>query len=514
MWNNFLLRRSISVLTALALFVFMVQAQPLSKEFPAGTHKSLKAGAHMTSTTKGRLPGQKIREPRKSGMLKQTGIETLVPPTKSKTAEAAGAYSDMPVLYGSCLYSNTWAESNPQVGLYNIPTAAGTESQKLFSGPKAQYGGVCHNGYYYATTQVTVLGMFLHNEVTVYDVTTGQQVGTPMQFEDMDVLALGLAVHPWGDVWGISYNKDATAYQISWLEYSPSNVEVTSFGTVDAENVHAFAIDSKGNAYAIISDIELVNGVTTVANSRLVKVDLYSGALTEIGPTGVNSIYTTGACIDPKTDRMFWTVCPEDETGNLYEVDIATGAATKLLEFDDAAEYAGIYVAASASDEGAPGPCGNVYYNFIDDSLAGTVSLTAPSVLADGETAGSGELNIKVFANEQVIAESAAEWGRPLTIDIDLRDKGAGKYTFYVSASNEAGDGPASDAISLWVGADTPEATSATLEYVNGNMEVSWNPVSASINGGFINLDNINYTVRRADGNILCRDKICRRPGY
>lgn len=54
----------------------------------------------------------------------------------------------------------------------------------------------------------------------------------------------------------------------------------------------------------------------------------------------------------------------------------------------------------------------------------------------------------------------------------------------------------------IWVGADTPEATTATLTYANGNMEVSWLPVTASVNGGYFDADNLTYTVERADGSV------------
>lgn len=496
------LKRSMGALIVSGLAIMPCLGQMVTKNHAAdGVTVNALAKRRATSDRSSRLVKPEMKRIPVKGITKQIAGGSHRP-VDAPTNVITGAASDMPVIYGSCLYSSTWAESNPQIGLYKIPTSDGMESQKLFAGPKAQFGGVCYNGYYYATTQVTIYGMFLYNEVSVYDVNTGEQVGEPMHFDDMDVLALGLAVHPWGDVWGITYNKDGSAYQISWIEYTPTSVEVTDFGTVDAENVHAFAIDKDGNAYAIISDIEVVDGKQTVSNTRLVKVDLYSGALTEVGPTGVNSIYTTGACIDPKSNRMFWTVSPEDETGNLYEVNLETGAATKLVQFADNAEYAGIYVAASASDEGTPDECRDVMYSFNDDSLTGTVTLTAPSTLIDGETPGSGNLDINVYANEQLVKTASAEWGESVTIDIDLSDKGAGKYSFYVVPSNDKGDGPASKTVSMWIGADTPEATSASLQYVNGNMEVSWNAVSASVNGGYINLDNITYTVLRADGTV------------
>lgn len=44
--------------------------------------------------------------------------------------------------------------------------------------------------------------------------------------------------------------------------------------------------------------------------------------------------YISAAAVDKNTGRMFWTLCPEDKEAYLCEINLSTGAATKLCKFD------------------------------------------------------------------------------------------------------------------------------------------------------------------------------------
>jgi len=220
-----------------------------------------------------------------------------------------------------------------------------------------------------------------------------------------------------------------------------------------------------------------------------------------IGETGALPKYLSSATIDTKTDRMFWNVCAPDETSCLCEVDLTTGAATELFQYAQGDEIMGMYVPAPAAEAGAPAECQNVSVNFPEDNLAGTVTLTTPSTNFDG-SAGSGELIVTVMANGEQVGTAETTYGKAVTVDVDLTLMGAGMYDFTIFASNEVGEGPKTKVKKVWVGADTPEATTATLTYANGNMEVSWLPVTASVNGGYFDAANLTYTVKRADGSV------------
>lgn len=201
---------------------------------------------------------------------------------------------------------------------------------------------------------------------------------------------------------------------------------------------------------------------------------------------------------------MYWNVCPSDGLTYMYEVDLSTGQAQLLYQLEDGDEIMGMFIPAPAAEDGAPAECENVTLNFSGSSLSGKVSLKAPSTLFDG-TAASGELTINVLANGEQLGTVAAEWGAEVEIPVDLSSKGAGSYEFTIFASNGVGDGPKTKIKNVWVGADTPQATTATLAYVNGNMEISWQPVTASVNGGYLDLDKLTYTVKDMAGAVVAQ---------
>lgn len=85
-------------------------------------------------------------------------------------------------------------------------------------------------------------------------------------------------------------------------------------------NACAYAND--GNVYAIdmAGDCYKVNPAT--------------GDTLKLGPTGFVPKYISAAAVDKNTGRMFWTLCPEDKEAYLCEINLSTGAATKLCKFD------------------------------------------------------------------------------------------------------------------------------------------------------------------------------------
>ena len=76
-------------------------------------------------------------------------------------------------------------------------------------------------------------------------------------------------------------------------------------------------------------------------------------------------------------------------------------------------------------------------------------------------TPGSGELFVMVLANGEIIAGGEPQaWNTDITIPVDLSLMGAGMYDFTVFAAGDGGEGPKTNVKNVWVGADTPSATS------------------------------------------------------
>lgn len=415
---------------------------------------------------------------------------------KAASFEAA----NIPTLYGGVTFQNVWSEGNTPYGIYNVTSS---QTDIVVEGPKASYGGVLVDGVYYAVDGFSFWGMVFVT-ISAYDVESGEEIGS--YDGAVDNMTYGGMTYDatTGNVYGIGLTADGSAMQLAKYEFSETACTVTAIAALEG-NWNSIACDSQGQLYAIS-----YAGVTSgdsfeVTESHLNKIDKTTGAVTLIGETGALPQYLSSAAIDTKTDRMFWNVCSPDETSHLCEVDLATGAATELFEYAQGDEIMGMYVPAPAAEAGAPAECQNVSVNFPEDNLAGTVTLTTPSTNFDG-SAGSGELIVTVMANGEQVGTAETTYGKAVTVDVDLTLMGAGMYDFTIFASNEVGEGPKTKVKKVWVGADTPEATTATLTYANGNMEVSWLPVTASVNGGYFDAANLTYTVKRADGSVAAED--------
>ena len=405
---------------------------------------------------------------------------------------------NMPLMYGSVIYSDL-AESTDELGLFSIQ---GPNLDMLFSGPIAQYGGVELDGIYYAIKLQDFLGIFQWVQVEAYDMETGELVASNDENAFNVLCPAGVTLDPTsGIVYGISYNDDQSGLQLATLEFS-ADATVTSTPIAQLNGYwNSIACDGQGQLYAISREVE--GSVTT--GSTLYKIDKSNGDLTEIGQTGQLPRYISSAAIDHKSGRMFWNVSPDDGSGIMCEVDLTTGAATELFQLDGNDEIAGMYVPAPVAEDGAPAEVTDLGVNFVNGNLNGTVSFTAPETLFDG-TVASGDLTYKVLANGAEVANGNTAFGAIVNAEVTVPV--AGEYTFVVTVANEVGSSPKAK-ISTFVGNGIPSAaTDVQLTYIDGVMNLTWTPVTTSADGGYINPEEVTYTVTRLPDNVVVAENI------
>lgn len=407
-------------------------------------------------------------------------------PLKMRNAAASkilSADANLPTIYGSVVY-NTQIETP---GLYEVSSPT---TEVVYDGPDATYGGVYVDGVYYTTTYQSILGIIIITQGNAYDAETGELIGS---FNiGYDALApSGYAVDPTtGDVYGITYNAEATAMQLSKADFTTTGVTTTKIADLDG-NWNALACDKNGQLYAI----NYTMSGDYVTASYLNKIDKATGEVTLIGETGQLPQYLSSAAIDPKSNRMFWNVCPPDETGWLCEVNLETGVATQLFEYEAGDEICGMYVPYLAED-GAPATVENLQATFEEGSLSGTVSFKAPTTLFDG-TAASGNITYSILANGVEVKTGTTTYGATVSEAITVEN--SGNYTFNVTVSNEVGKSPNAK-VTVFVGKGTPAAPKANLTYTDGNFNLTWNAITTSVDGGYLNPASVTYKVTRYPG--------------
>lgn len=435
----------------------------------------------------------------KSQFSLRSGATSSTLPGKKKIAYASA--SGLPEMYGSVIFADGWSEDNQPVGLYSVPTMAGESFNMVIDGPDASAGGVLVNGVYWTTNYFQLLGMVIVT-VTGYDFESGEEVAS--YAGEIDNICKGVAVDPTsGMVYAITYNSNGDGFQLATIEYSETAAVTTAIGEFNY-NVNSIAFDSTGQLYAIVYNGETVGESFVVTESFLVKINKTNPAdYTVVGETGVAPKYLSDSAIDTKTNRMFWAVS-DDTAGYMAEIDLTTGAATRILDFPLNEEVVGLVIPAPAAEEGAPAKVTGLAANFADGSMSGTIDFVAPTTLYDGSN-GVGELSYTVLCDGESVATGTTAFGATVNAAVTVAE--SGMHTFVVYCSNAAGNGPKAQ-IKAFVGKGVPAATTVSAYYADGVANVSWIPVTESADGGYVNPAEVTYTVTRYPEGVVVADGI------
>ena len=413
-------------------------------------------------------------------------------PVKGAEKVAPAAAGSLPELWGSVTFADDWSQDYLPYGLYTVPTAAGQDFNEIQLGPNANYGGTLLNGIYYWCEVESFWGIIASLDYKGMDVETGEVVFS----EGGSYYTITMTTDPTTNTIYAIMNVEGT-YELVTLSFS-NGVEPTEIGVLaPGEGIYGWnsiACGKDGQLYGIYNEYVESGEDLEMVNCTLAKIDKTTGAITNVGPTGYLPTYMTDSTIDPVSGRMFWTVCPADESGFLCEVDLTTGQATKIYDFPLNNEVVGLVVKAPDALPGAPAAVENAAAVFEGGSLSGMINFTAPTTLFDG-SAATGDLTYTIKANDLEIAAGNTTFGAAVSKEITMPE--AGLYTFEIRVANSVGESPATKVRSIYVGNDTPEATKATLVYEDGNMNLTWLPVTASINGGYLDTEAVRYTVTR-----------------
>lgn len=405
------------------------------------------------------------------------------------TAVTGSALAQDVELYGSVLAPNYGDLSK---SLYKLPITNTGDPELTISGVQA-LSAFIDNGKYYALNN----GSGSSSSVKVYDIKSGALVdswsGNEYQYQcfgiDKDPLT--------GEYYGVFY--DSSQYYVELAIVTFDGATPTRTKTIGRLNEglpwYGFSINADGDMYGISYDYDYYA-------AALYKIDRNTAAMTRVGSTGVSPSENGSACFDREANKLYWTTFTSeyyDDLGYLTTISTRTGKATNVYEFDGDAWVAGLAIERASVAEGAPAECENVAVNFADGNLSGNITLVAPSTLVDG-TAGTGDLTIKVLANDAEIASVATVWGARVTIPVTLDVTGL--YNFTVYALNAEGDGKSVAVDGVFVGMDTPKAPVASLLYEDEKMIVSWEAVTESANGGYVDWSALTYTVTRYPGAV------------
>ena len=288
--------------------------------------------------------------------------------------------------------------------------------------------------------------------------------------------------------------------------FSSQNNLVRHFGIIDYDNLarttiavlknsyYAFAINSKGEAYGITDDGDLM------------KIDKATGEETTVGYTGVTPRdMTQSAAFDLSTDKLYWAAEVYQEDGSvLYEVDTTTGKATKIDHFPGRAQMAALYSPYSPYSKKAPGKPKNFKATFEGGSLTGKIKFNLPAADIAG-TAITEKVRYSVYANGKLIATGEGWPGSMKTANYTAETDGE-DYIFAVVPANDNGRGKPA-LTSAWVGHDIPDVpTDVKLAIADdGTATLTWTAPTKGQHDGYLE-PKLKYIITRYPGDILSFD--------
>lgn len=404
---------------------------------------------------------------------------------------------DGTTLYGSVIYSDAWAGRGVQYGIYSF-TASSAPSPKVvvpIESYDANGGGTYADGKYYYNSYVYTDEMgYTFSTFLTYDFATGNldriTRGFLTQGFDQSQITHDMAYDPTtGTIYAIGYIKVVVDSEGLIERFRPSLSTVDTFtGMVspiaETPAFIAIAVNRAGELY----------GITKGASSALYRINKTTADCTEIGPTGLNPEYVQSAAFDPVTDKLYWAATEITGTTGLYEVDVTTGAASKIASFPNNEEFAGIYIPEPETVAGAPAAAENMTTSFAGGSLKGTIAFAIPSKTVGG-TALSGNVTVDITVDGEAFASFEAQAGAQVSRELELAE---GVHNYAVALTNTAGTGPRKG-LSWYVGLDAPAAVGNPQVTVDSNDTpvVSWTAPVAGRNDGYIDPAQITYTVVR-----------------
>lgn len=403
-----------------------------------------------------------------------------------KPASAPGHASYETTLTGFVYYAESWndLETTTPMGVYTIGVTPGAQPQEF--GVIGKASSHCNGGavlagdtYWYIWRQTDPTGQ---SDVDIsqlysFNVVTGETAAYGVVSSEL----ASTSDKTWDPVTKKIYGQYEIdgARKLCIVDYEQQTVTpVGNCGTY-----YGLACDAAGQLYGIDN-----GGI-------LYKVDKNNGAATKIGATGVTPKYSQSMTFDFKTGDLYWASYTDAGKASsvLYKVDTATAKTTLITVFSDKEEIMGLGVMPAAYADGAPGYPTNLKVEADKASTTATISFTVPEYTFMGNPL-TGEVSWKLFANGNELKSGKAQAGATVSETLILP---VGSVKVSAVCSNAEGDGPAA-VITRWIGDGYPLAPTGVKFEINektGKVDLTWNPVTAGEDNGYVDPAKVTYKV-------------------
>lgn len=375
------------------------------------------------------------------------------------------------------------------VGMYNIFPGGYLSRYTSSNGMTSLYGGAHADDIYYECKGN--VNVFL---VQKWNYPAFTRIGGPISCPKPECVPTEVAYNPVDKLlYGCFISADKKGYEFGAIDLTlfNSNYNRTTISPIENSWV-AMAFTATGQLYVI----DIKGDLYTVATA--------TGEMTKIGSTGIVPALATSATFDDVTGTLYWAANSKEGSA-IVSLDTKTAKPTVVHEFQYGEQIRGLHIFRQTVADGVPGYAENMKFTFEKGSKTGVVEFNIPSTLNNGNP-GSGEVTYTVKIGSTQVASGKASYGSKVS-GINVTADAEGVQVGEIVLSNDAGNGPVNKA-SVYIGYGTPlPVESVSAVYSKGAFNVSWPAVKGSLDGCYVDPEEVTYTVTRLPDNIVVAEK-------
>ena len=328
---------------------------------------------------------------------------------------------------------------------------------------------------------------------------------------------LGLGAPDFKTSWEMLYENASYGYIPTVMAYDPTNDTIYAAMYNDALDGINWAVFDRVNRrfntlVAWPNDFQPITMAAT-PDGRLFCIDLEgfyytlnkaTGEAEMVGETGVTPTnYVQAMGYDGRTATFLWCAMTAEGPA-LYAVDVETGAASRIVTLTQNEQVSSLFFLESEAPDKAPAAITDLDIAYsANGALDGNVTFTVPTTAYDG-TALSGNVDMTVYLDGAVLKQESVAGGSQHTLPVELTND---NHYIYVLLENEAGFSPL-NYLYEYAGYDEPlPVTDLTLEISEeGESQLTWTAPAGGVNGGYIDFDNLTYTVVRMPEGVTVQE--------
>lgn len=384
---------------------------------------------------------------------------------------------------GSNVYASLWT-SNSQTPRYGIYSLDATGAEFVMNDPKGTTVGFpMRSGW---VTDGNLCGYYVKENYSVlekhYYIETAFPSGDVGRFDELSADE--------GYFFAATYNPDDHCIYGYGLtpdySYALMKAPASNPGALQVVTTFEYDADLECLSIAYNTADQLLYGIN--AKAEFVKVNPATGAQTVVCdvPFGCLSM-VSGMCYAPKENLFYWNALLSESLSAIYTVTV-DGVFAKVMDCADGEQYNFLFCTDKATVAASPQPPVIKSVGFERGATSGSIVLGMPGKSVEGADL-QGTLTWNAMLDGTVVKSGQASPSAEVTVEYAAVAEGNHVFAFQVFAGDAA-----SERVShpMYVGVDVPKApASAFLDH----KLVSWEAVTEGVNGGYVDLDNLEYQV-------------------